>query len=320
MTAAVAGGIPAGAAVLFAGPAIALAWWLRTEEDPEVNFGQLKRLLLRELLVATDNFSNKNVLGRGGFGEVYKGHLADGSLVAVKRLKEEVNKGGELQFQTKVEMISMAVHRNLLWLRGFFMTPTERLLLYPYMANGSVASCLRERPEGNPALDWLKRKHIALGAAMGLAYLRDHCDQKIIHTDMKAANILLDEQFEVVVGDFGLAKLMNDNDSHVTTSVCGMIGHIATEYLSTGKSSEKTDVFGYGVMLLELITEQKAFDLVRLENHDDIMLLDWFLKENKLESLMDAELEGNFVEKEVEQLIQMALLCTQSSSFECLKW
>ena len=98
---------------------------------------------MRELQVATDNFSNKNILGRGGFGKVYKGRLADGSLVAVKRLKEERTPGGELQFQTEVEMISMAVHRNLLRLRGFCMTPTERLLVYPYMANGSVASRLR---------------------------------------------------------------------------------------------------------------------------------------------------------------------------------
>lgn len=113
------------------------------EEDPEVHLGQLKRFSLRELQVATDSFSHKNILGRGGFGKVYKGRLADGSLVAVKRLKEERTQGGELQFQTEVEMISMAVHRNLLRLRGFCMTPTERVLVYPYMANGSVASCLR---------------------------------------------------------------------------------------------------------------------------------------------------------------------------------
>jgi brassinosteroid insensitive 1-associated receptor kinase 1 len=113
------------------------------EEDPEVHLGQLKRFSLRELQVATDNFSHKNILGRGGFGKVYKGRLTDGSLVAVKRLKEERTQGGELQFQTEVEMISMAVHRKLLRLRGFCMTPTERLLVYPYMANGSVASCLR---------------------------------------------------------------------------------------------------------------------------------------------------------------------------------
>ncbi|CAN7118165.1 unnamed protein product [Brassica rapa subsp. narinosa] len=330
MTAAVAGGVAAGAAVLFAFPAIAFVWWIRSrsqdrffdvpaEENPEVHFGQLRRFSLRELLVATDNFSHKNVLGRGGFGKVYKGRLADGSLVAVKRLKEERTQGGELQFQTEVEMISMAVHRNLLRLRGFCMTPTERLLVYPYMANGSVASCLRERLEGNPALDWPKRKHIALGAARGLAYLHDQCEQKIIHRDVKAANILLDEEFEAVVGDFGLAKLMNYNDSHVTTAVRGTIGHIAPEYLSTGKSSEKTDVFGYGVMLLELITGQKAFDLARLANDDDIMLLDWVkevLKEKRFESLVDAELEGKYEEKEVEQLIQMALLCTQISSLE----
>lgn len=113
------------------------------EEDPEVHLGQLKRFSLRELQVASDNFSNRNILGRGGFGKVYKGRLADGSLVAVKRLKEERTQGGELQFQTEVEMISMAVHRNLLRLRGFCMTPTERVLVYPYMENGSVASRLR---------------------------------------------------------------------------------------------------------------------------------------------------------------------------------
>lgn len=105
--------------------------------------------------------------------------------------------------------------------------------------------------------------------------MHDHCDPKIIHRDVKAANILLDEEFEAVVGDFGLAKLMDYKDTHVTTAVRGTIGHIAPEYLSTGKSSEKTDVFGYGVMLLELITGQRAFDLARLANDDDVMLLDW---------------------------------------------
>jgi len=132
-----------------------------------------------------------------------------------------------------------------------------------------------DRPEGQPPLEWSKRKRIALGAARGLAYLHDHCEPKIIHRDVKAANILLDEDFEAVVGDFGLAKLMDYKDTHVTTAVRGTIGHIAPEYLSTGKSSEKTDVYGYGVMLLELITGQRALDLARLANDDDVMLLDW---------------------------------------------
>lgn len=289
------------------------------EEDPEVHLGQLKRFSLRELQVATDNFNNRNVLGRGGFGKVYKGRLTDGSLVAVKRLKEERTPGGELQFQTEVELISMAVHRNLLRLRGFCMTPTERLLVYPYMANGSVASRLRERAPNEPPLEWETRARIALGSARGLSYLHDHCDPKIIHRDVKAANILLDEDFEAVVGDFGLAKLMDYKDTHVTTAVRGTIGHIAPEYLSTGKSSEKTDVFGYGIMLLELITGQRAFDLARLANDDDVMLLDWvkaLLKEKKLEQLVDPDLQGRYGDQEVESLIQVALLCTQGSPME----
>ncbi|KAJ0987387.1 hypothetical protein J5N97_005743 [Dioscorea zingiberensis] len=321
----IAGGVAAGAALLFAAPAIMFAWWryrrqedyfydVPAEEDPEVHLGQLKRFSLQELQVATDTFSKKNILGRGGFGNVYKGRLADGTLVAVKRLKEERTPGGELQFQTEIEIISMAVHRNLLRLCGFCMTPTERLLVYPYMANGSVASLLRERSSSQPSLEWPTRRQIALGSARGLSYLHDHCDPKIIHRDVKAANILLDEEFEAVVGDFGLAKLMNYQDTHVTTVVRGTIGHIAPEYISTGKSSEKTDVFGYGIMLLELITGQRAFDLARLANDDDVMLLEWvkgLLKDERLDKLIDPDLQNNYVEAEVESLIRVALLCTQ---------
>ena len=113
------------------------------QQDPDVLLGQLKKFSFRELQIATDNFNVKNILGKGGFGNVYKGHLSDGTIVAVKRLKGEGSPGAEMQFQTEVEMISLAVHRNLLRLRGFCMTPSERLLVYPYMPNGSVASRLR---------------------------------------------------------------------------------------------------------------------------------------------------------------------------------
>lgn len=325
-TALIAGGFGAGAALLTIVLVIALALYKRRKrqghfvdvlaEDPKVHLGQLKRFSLPELQFATDNFSNKNILHKGGFGKVYKGRLADGSLVAVKRLKEERTQIGELQFHTELEMTSMVVHRNLLCLCGFCMTPTERVLVYPYMANGSVASCLRERPESHPPLDWSIRKRIALGAARGLAYLHDQCDPKIIHCDVKAENILLDEDFEAVVGDFGLAKLMDYKDTHVTTAVRGTIGHTPPEYLSYGESSEKTDVFGYGVMLLELITGQRAFDLAQLANDDDAMLLDWvkgLLKEKTLETLVDTDLQGNYIEDEVEQLIQVSLLCTRKN-------
>ncbi|PQQ17514.1 BRASSINOSTEROID INSENSITIVE 1-associated receptor kinase 1 [Prunus yedoensis var. nudiflora] len=243
------------------------------DEDREVNFRQLRRYSLRELQDATDTFSRKNIIGRGGFGTVYKGRLADGTLVAVKKLKAEKTEGEELQFQTEVELITMAVHRNLLRLRGFCMTQTERLLVYPYMANGSVASWLRDRPESQPPLDWEKRIRIALGSARGLAHLHDH-------------------------------------------SVRGTVGHIAPEYFSTGKSSEKTDVFGYGVMLLELVTWKTALHLVQLANNEEVLLFDWvkgLLGDRRLEALVDANLNGNYDDYEVEQLIQVALLCTQGT-------
>ncbi|CAJ1936010.1 unnamed protein product [Sphenostylis stenocarpa] len=326
----IAGGVAVGAALLFATPVIAFIYWQRrkppdyffdvaAEEDPVVSFGQLKRFSLHELRVATDGFNNKNLLGKGGFGKVYKGRLTNGDLVAVKRLNQERIQSEEKQFQTEVELISMAVHRNLLRLIGFCMTTTERLLVYPFMVNGSVDSCLRERPESQPPLEWPARKHIALGAAKALAYLHDHCIPKIIHRDIKAANVLLDEDYEAVVGDFGLAKLMDYKNTHVTTAVRGTLGHIAPEYLSTGRSSEKTDVFGYGVMLLEIITGQRAFNLARLAVNDEVMLLEWvkgLLKERKLETLVDADLQGNYDEEEVKEVIQLALLCTQSSALD----
>ncbi|RRT57115.1 hypothetical protein B296_00032726 [Ensete ventricosum] len=167
-------------------------------------------------------------------------------------------------------MISLAVHRNLLRLLGFCTTATERLLIYPYMSNGSVASRLKAKP----TLDWSTRKRIALGAARGLLYLHEQCDPKIIHRDVKAANILLDDYCEAVVGDFGLAKLLDHRDSHVTTAVRGTVGHIAPEYLSTGQSSEKTDVFGFGILLLELITGLRAVEFGKAANQKGA-ILDW---------------------------------------------
>lgn len=286
------------------------------EVDRRIAFGQLKRFAWRELQLATDNFSEKNVLGQGGFGKVYKGVLADGTKVAVKRLTDYESPGGDAAFQREVEMISVAVHRNLLRLIGFCTTPTERLLVYPYMQNLSVAYCLREVKPGEPVLGWTARKRIALGTARGLEYLHEHCNPKIIHRDVKAANVLLDEDFEAVVGDFGLAKLVDVRKTDVTTQVRGTMGHIAPEYLSTGKSSEKTDVFGYGIMLLELVTGQRAIDFSRLEEEDDVLLLDHVKKlerEKRLDAIVDYNLNRSYDIQDVEMIIKVALLCTQGS-------
>ncbi|XP_039069783.1 probable LRR receptor-like serine/threonine-protein kinase At5g10290 isoform X1 [Hibiscus syriacus] len=286
------------------------------EVDQRISFGQLTRFAWRELQLATDSFSENNVLGKGGFGKVYKGVLSDNTKVAVKRLIDFGSPEGDAAFQREVEMISVAVHRNLLRLIGFCTTPTERLLVYPFMPNLSVASRLRELKPGEPVLDWPKRKRIALGAARGLDYLHEHCNPKIIHRDVKAANILLDEDFEAVVGDFGLAKLVDVRQTNITTQVRGTMGHIAPEYLSTGKSSERTDVFGYGIMLLELVTGQRAIDFSRLEDEDDVLLLDYVKKlerEKKLDEIVDRNLKQDYSIEEVEAMIQVALLCTQAS-------
>ncbi|XP_056168307.1 probable LRR receptor-like serine/threonine-protein kinase At5g10290 isoform X3 [Syzygium oleosum] len=289
------------------------------EVDRRIAFGQLKRFSWRELQLATDNFNEKNVLGQGGFGKVYKGVLADNMKIAVKRLTDFESPGGDAAFQREVEMISVAVHRNLLRLIGFCTTPTERLLVYPFMQNLSVAYRLREIKPGEPVLDWPRRKRVALGAARGLEYLHEHCNPKIIHRDVKAANVLLDEDFEAVVGDFGLAKLVDVRQTNVTTQVRGTMGHIAPEYLSTGKSSERTDVFGYGIMLLELVTGQRAIDFSRLEEEDDVLLLDHVKKlerEKRLDAIVDRNLGRNYNMQEVEMMIQVALLCTQASPEE----
>ncbi|KAL5576949.1 hypothetical protein UlMin_018648 [Ulmus minor] len=284
------------------------------QQDYEFDIGHLKRFSFRDLQVATSSFSPKNILGQGGFGVVYKGIFPNGTVVAVKRLKDP-NCKGEIQFQTEVEMIGLALHRNLLRLYGFCMTPDERLLVYPYMPNGSVADRLRETGRETPSLDWNRRLHIAMGTARGLLYLHEQCNPKIIHRDVKAANILLDESFEAVVGDFGLAKLLDRRDSHVTTAVRGTVGHIAPEYLSTGQSSEKTDVFGFGILLLELITGQKALDAGNGQVQKG-MILEWartLHHENRLEVIVDRDLKGCFDSTELEKSVDLALQCTQSN-------
>ncbi|KAF2312780.1 hypothetical protein GH714_040021 [Hevea brasiliensis] len=297
-----------------------LIWWrqrhhkqiffdVNEQRHEELNLGNLKRFQFKEIQAATNNFSRKNLIGEGGFGNVYKGCLQDGTVVAVKRLKDGNAIAGEIQFQREVEMISLAVHRNLLRLYGFCLTATERLLIYPYMSNGSVAT----RFKAKPTLDWGTRKRIALGAARGLLYLHEQCDPKIIHRDVKAANILLDDYCEAVVGDFGLAKLLDHRDSHVTTAVRGTMGHIAPEYLSTGQSSEKTDVFGFGILLLELISGLRAMDFGKSANRKGA-ILDWVKKihqENKLEFLVDKDLKNNYDRIELEEMVRVALLCIQ---------
>ncbi|XP_013621739.1 PREDICTED: probable LRR receptor-like serine/threonine-protein kinase At5g63710 isoform X1 [Brassica oleracea var. oleracea] len=292
------------------------------EDDRKISFGQLKRFSLREVQLATDSFNESKLIGQGGFGKVYRGMLPDKTKVAVKRLADYFSPGGEAAFQREIQLISVAVHKNLLRLIGFCTTSSERILVYPYMENLSVAYRLRDLKAGEEGLDWPTRKRVAYGSAHGLEYLHEHCNPKIIHRDLKAANILLDNNFEPVLGDFGLAKLVDTSLTHVTTQVRGTMGHIAPEYLCTGKSSEKTDVFGYGITLLELVTGQRAIDFSRLEEEENILLLDhcWMclkqikklLREQRLRDIVDSNLT-TYDSEEVETIVQVALLCTQGT-------
>ncbi|XP_047970637.1 BRASSINOSTEROID INSENSITIVE 1-associated receptor kinase 1-like isoform X3 [Salvia hispanica] len=288
--------------------------WKRKPKDRDLHhslvshvISRLKNFSLRELLVATENFSDKNVLGCGGHGTVYKGRLADGSLVAVKRLNHEV-------FETELEMGSLLKHRNVIRLYGFAITQVERLLVYHFMENGSVASCLRSGTQ--PTLGWPIRNSIALGVANALAYLHEECIRTIIHRDVKAENVLLDKNFQAFLADFSLAKFMDCRDDG---AVKGSMGHIAPEYLSTGKCTEKADVFSYGIFLLELITGQNIPSLHQLANNDRMRLLemvDEICKGKKFEVMVDSSLEGNYVEEEVEKLFQLVLSCTQDDPDE----
>ncbi|KAL7106293.1 hypothetical protein ACP275_07G103000 [Erythranthe tilingii] len=280
--------------------------------NPSVSRGVV-RFSLHEVEIATDNFASENVFYNGRRYKFYKGRLENGFRVAVKRLEQET----ELDYYAERQTMSIStVHPNLLRLLGVCITHKEKILIYPLMVNRSVASCLRERMSSQSPLDWQVRKRIALGTASGLACLHNECERKIIHRDIKASNIFLNEDFDAIIGNFGISIVTD----HVITDVpiqhvCGTIGHIAPEYLAKSICSEKSDVYGYGIFLLELITRQTSFDLDHLAHEEDMMLVDWvkrILVQKKWEMIVDPHLRGRYIEVGVEQMFKIALLCTQT--------
>uniref|UniRef100_A0A1D1Z7T2 non-specific serine/threonine protein kinase n=1 Tax=Anthurium amnicola TaxID=1678845 RepID=A0A1D1Z7T2_9ARAE len=210
-----------------------------------------------EISDMTHGFSRENLLGEGGFGCVYKGWLQDGRVVAVKQLKAGSGQG-EREFRAEVEIISRVHHRHLVSLVGYCIADSQRSLVYEFVPNNTLEHHLHGK--GLAVMDWPKRLKIAIGSARGLAYLHEDCHPRIIHRDIKSANILLDNSFEAQVADFGLAKLSNDTHTHVSTRVMGTFGYMAPEYASSGKLTDRSDVFSFGVVLLELITGRKPVD------------------------------------------------------------
>ncbi|KAF9690004.1 hypothetical protein SADUNF_Sadunf01G0150900 [Salix dunnii] len=223
-----------------------------------------------ELAKATDNFSKANLLGQGGFGYVHKGVLANGTVVAIKQLKSG-SRQGEREFQAEIEIISRVHHRHLVSLFGYCITGAQRMLVYEFVPNNTLEFHLHEN--GRQTMNWSATMRIAVGAAKGLAYLHEDCQPKIIHRDIKASNILIDNSFEAKVADFGLAKHSLDTETHVSTRVMGTFGYMAPEYASSGKLTAKSDVYSFGVVLLELISGRRPVD--RTQSCTDDSIVDW---------------------------------------------
>ncbi|CAL5390123.1 unnamed protein product [Camellia sinensis] len=263
-----------------------------------------------ELRAATEDFNPTNKLGEGGFGPVYKGTLNDGRVVAVKQLSVASHQG-KGQFVTEIATISAVQHRNLVKLYGCCIEGDKRLLVYEYLENKSLDQALFGKK--TLYLNWPTRFDICLGVARGLSYLHEESRVRIVHRDVKASNILLDSDLIPKISDFGLAKLYDDKKTHISTRVAGTIGYLAPEYAMRGHLTEKADVFGFGVVALEIVSGRLNSDSSLQD--DKIYLLEWAwnLHENNHEvELVDANL-SEFNEEEVKRVIGVSLLCTQTS-------
>ncbi|OMO66721.1 hypothetical protein COLO4_30403 [Corchorus olitorius] len=276
-----------------------------------------------DLALATDNFSDLNLIGQGGFGYVHKGVLKDGKVVAIKQLKAG-SRQGEREFQAEVDIISRVHHRHLVSLVGYCIIEEKRLLVYEFVPNNTLEFHLHGKER--PVMNWSTRMKIAMGAAKGLAYLHGDCQPKIIHRDIKASNILLDDSFEARVADFGLAKYSLDTDTHVSTRVMGTFGYMAPEYAASGKLTEKSDVFSFGVVLLELITGRRPVD--KAQPFFDDSIVDWVsitpynarpllaqaLEHGNFDAFVDPRLQKDYDSSEMTRLVACAAACVRHSA------
>ncbi|XP_018512326.1 probable LRR receptor-like serine/threonine-protein kinase At1g56140 isoform X2 [Brassica rapa] len=263
-----------------------------------------------ELKSATQDFNLSNKLGEGGFGPVYKGNLKDGREVAVKLLSVG-SRQGKGQFVAEIVTISTVLHRNLVTLYGCCFEGDHRLLVYEYLPNGSLDQALFG--EKSLHLDWSTRFEICLGVARGLVYLHEEARVRIVHRDVKASNILLDSELVPKVSDFGLAKLYHGKKTHISTGVAGTIGYLAPEYAMRGHLTEKTDVYAFGVVALELVSGRPNSDEILDDEKKYLLEWAWNLHEKSREvELIDDRL-SEFNVEEVKRVIGVALLCTQAS-------
>ncbi|XP_063947182.1 receptor-like cytosolic serine/threonine-protein kinase RBK1 isoform X1 [Daucus carota subsp. sativus] len=270
-----------------------------------------RNFTLQELEAATKKFSPAKLLGKGGHAEVYKGLLPDGQIVAVKRItkKEKKDEDRAKEFLSELGIIAHINHPNAAKLIGFG-TENGLYLVLQYAPNGSLGSLLHGNSK--KTLDWNRRFKVALGIADGLKYLHSDCQRRIIHRDITASNILLSEDYEPEISDFGLAKWLPENWlHHVVSPIEGTFGYMAPEYFMHGIVHEKTDVFAFGVILLELITGRRAVDSRRQS------LVKWampFLENNNVQGLVDPRLGDDYDIIEMERAVSAASLCVQQST------
>ncbi|XP_039052454.1 cold-responsive protein kinase 1-like [Hibiscus syriacus] len=268
----------------------------------------------KELNFATSNFSQQNKLGEGGFGEVYKGTLKNGRVVAVKKLAIGTSEKVKAEFHTEVKLISNVHHRNLVRLVGCCSKGPELLLVYEFMPNGSLDKHLFG--EGHGSLNWKQRYDIILGTAKGIAYLHEEFHACIIHRDIKPSNILLDRDFQPKIADFGLVRLLPEDQTHLSTKFAGTFGYTAPEYAMHGQLSVKVDTYSFGVVVLEIISGLKNTE-TPLDPADEFLLKRaWGLyQDNMAIEIVDRSLNPEeYNVEEMKRMIEIAFLCTQSSA------
>ncbi|KAF5726372.1 hypothetical protein HS088_TW22G00049 [Tripterygium wilfordii] len=270
-------------------------------------------LAYEELKAATNNFESASILGEGGFGRVFKGVLSDGTAVAIKRLTSG-GQQGDKEFLVEVEMLSRLHHRNLVKLVGYYSThdSSQNLLCYELVPNGSLEAWLHGPLGVNCPLDWDTRMMIALDAARGLAYLHEDSQPSVIHRDFKASNILLENNFHAKVADFGLAKQAPEGRAnYLSTRVMGTFGYVAPEYAMTGHLLVKSDVYSYGVVLLELLTGRKPVDMSQPSGQEN--LVTWtrpiLRDKDRLEELADPKLGGKYPKDDFVRVCTIAAAC-----------
>ncbi|KAD7117327.1 hypothetical protein E3N88_04595 [Mikania micrantha] len=262
---------------------------------------------------ATNDFSEENKLGRG-FGTVYKGKLRDGKQIAVKRLARDFGQGDQ-EFKNEVLLVAKLQHRNLVQLIGFSIEASERLLIYEYMPNASLDQFIFD-PSKCTILDWEKRYNIIKGIAKGLLYLHEDSRLKIIHRDMKASNVLLDAQMTPKIADFGMARLFKAEETQGDTSrIVGTYGYMAPEYAMHGQFSVKSDVFSYGVLLLEMVTGQKNQRFQNGESIEDFLSFAWkSWKNGTTANIIDPILKtGSGSLRDIIRSVHIGLLCVQEN-------